>query len=439
MHDGSPEVAREARKACGITDSVGGGGDTLIMSSTGHSLAQHVDELAAVRVTDLTTELLMQLVEDVAVTRNRLAGIASRAVGELQVRGGGRVPDAGAAGTVCPTPAWLRTVALVSGNAAGRQIRTAVALRELPDVADAVVDGLLTIEHGRVLARLVGRIAPQALLTSQPQLIEVARRTDPEQLAIYVRHLLATWCEPELEADEAAAEDRRFLQVRNKHDGSWHGSFALPDAAMEIVLPVLEALSRREGIGDARSAGQRRADAFTDIFGFALRYDDLPDAGGSRPQVTYLTPSVPPSQPGPFSVDPDLHPGQDCPAGAWTGPATPAQIARVLCDARTERLTLNPGGQIVSLISLTDQITAAQRRAVAARDRCCTAKGCSRPPAFCDVHHLRSRDDGGPTEPANLVLLCRRHHVLWHRRQLGHADLRIPWRPPPPPRLVAQN
>jgi hypothetical protein len=214
--------------------------------------------LAEVDVGLLPVAGLMELIEAASRAITRLEGVRSRALGELSVRGHGEVPDPAAAGAVLPLPAWLRGAAQVSGHTAGRQIRTAVALRELPVVAEAVVDGVITVEHGRVLARLVGAIEPQALLESQPQLVEVARRTDPDQLASYVRHLLATWCEPALDADEAAAEDRRFLQVRNTHRGSWRGSFELPDAAMEIVLPVLESLARRDGSDDRRSAGRRR-------------------------------------------------------------------------------------------------------------------------------------------------------------------------------------
>jgi hypothetical protein len=105
----------------------------------------------------------------------------------------------------------------------------------------------------------------------------------------------------------------------------------------------------------------------------------------------------------------------------------------VLCDARISRLFLGTDGQVVSLDSLNDQITPAQRRAVSARDRHCIAKGCTRPPAFCDVHHLQSRADGGLTCVDNLVLLCRRHHVLWHRGTIGLHDLYVPWLPEPEP------
>ena len=381
---------------------------------------------------------------------NRLAGVVSRGVGELAVRGTGQVPDPTVTGAVCPTPAWLRVAAKVSGNTAGRQVRTAVALRELPAVAEAIVDGAITAEHGQVLARLVGRIAPQALLASQPALIEVARRTDPGQLAQYVRHLLASWCEPTINAEELAADERRFLQLRNTHRGSWRGSFELPDAAMEAVLTVLEPLARRDGGEDKRSAGQRRADALTDIVGLALRHSELPDTGGSRPRLTYVLPAAwaaalpalarpGTSDPTRFPLDLDRHPGADCPTAPWTGPTTRAQIHTLLCDARLERLALDADGQVVNLTSQTDEITAGQRRAVAARDRCCTAKGCSRPPAFCDIHHLRARADGGATDLGNLVLLCRRHHVEWHRQQLRLTDLRTPWLRLPPPRAPALN
>jgi hypothetical protein len=90
-------------------------------------------------------------------------------------------------------------------------------------------------------------------------------------------------------------------------------------------------------------------------------------------------------------------------------------------------MLLDADGQVQSLVSVRDQITAAQRRAVSARDRHCVAKGCHRPPAFCDVHHLISRADGGPTEVSNLALLCRRHHVAWHRGRLHLHQLHTPW------------
>jgi hypothetical protein len=408
------------------------------MCSNG-SLVGEVDALSRIDVSALPIAGLQDLVAETTSAIDRLTGLRSRALGELQVRGGGQVPDRD--GQTCPMPAWLRSVASVTGNEAGRQLRTSVALRELPLVSDAVVDGVISPEHAQVLTGLVGKIDPQALAASQPALIEVATRTDPNQLASYVRHLLATWCEPDLEAEEAAAEDRRFFTLVDRHNGSWRLTGELPDAAIEILRTVLEPLARRDGTDDRRTAGQRRADALTDVFGLALRYADLPDAGGHRPLLTFLVPlslaEAATDRMGrteDFTIALDRHPGADCPTGAWTGPATRAQLDRLLCEARLQRLVLDSDGQIVSLTSPTETITKAQRRAVAARDRCCTAKGCTKPPAFCDVHHLIALADGGSTEIGNLVLLCRRHHLMWHRGLIDLTDLRTPWLRLPQPR-----
>ncbi|MDX6197151.1 MAG: hypothetical protein QOJ79_302, partial [Actinomycetota bacterium] len=208
------------------------------------SLEAEVDALAAVDVTGLPIAGLQEVIALGSGCRTRLDGIVSRAVGELQVRGGGQVPDPTVSGAVLPTAAWLRHTARVSGNAAGRQVRTSVALRELPAVADAAVDGEITTAHAQVLSRLVGKIEPTALLRSQPDLIEVARRCDPTQLEHYVRHLIATWCEPVLDAEQEAAEKARFFLMRNKHNGLWRGTFEVTDAVAEVIQTVIEPLAR---------------------------------------------------------------------------------------------------------------------------------------------------------------------------------------------------
>ena len=57
------------------------------------------------------------------------------------------------------------------------------------------------------------------------------------------------------------------------------------------------------------------------------------------------------------------------------------------------------------------------RRAVLLRDRHCVWPGCEKPPAHCDVHHLRHKQDGGETSVRNCALLCQFHHdVCIHRR-----------------------
>jgi len=50
------------------------------------------------------------------------------------------------------------------------------------------------------------------------------------------------------------------------------------------------------------------------------------------------------------------------------------------------------------------------RHLVSARNTRCTAPGCSRPAARCDLDHTNPWHHGGPTCPCNLAPLCRYHH-----------------------------
>ncbi|MGB3910833.1 MAG: HNH endonuclease signature motif containing protein, partial [Pseudolysinimonas sp.] len=44
----------------------------------------------------------------------------------------------------------------------------------------------------------------------------------------------------------------------------------------------------------------------------------------------------------------------------------------------------------------------------------CAHPDCDRPPSWCEAHHAIEWDNGGPTDIANGVLLCRFHHMLIH-------------------------
>ena len=68
-------------------------------------------------------------------------------------------------------------------------------------------------------------------------------------------------------------------------------------------------------------------------------------------------------------------------------------------------------------IGYSDSIPASIRRAVLLRDRGCAWPRCGRPAAWCDVHHLQHKKDGGKTAVSDCVLLCQFHHdICIHRR-----------------------
>jgi hypothetical protein len=54
--------------------------------------------------------------------------------------------------------------------------------------------------------------------------------------------------------------------------------------------------------------------------------------------------------------------------------------------------------------------------ALCLRDRGCTFPGCSRPPSWCDAHHVKHWRDGGLTDLSNMTLLCPRHHTIVHQK-----------------------
>jgi HNH endonuclease len=67
-------------------------------------------------------------------------------------------------------------------------------------------------------------------------------------------------------------------------------------------------------------------------------------------------------------------------------------------------------------IGYSDNIPAHIRRAVTLRDKHCAWPHCGRPAAWCDVHHIVHKDDGGETSVRNCLLLCQFHHdVCIHR------------------------
>jgi hypothetical protein len=69
---------------------------------------------------------------------------------------------------------------------------------------------------------------------------------------------------------------------------------------------------------------------------------------------------------------------------------------------------------VLNLGRSTRLATAAQRRALAARDKGCVVPGCTRPANQCDAHHVVFWSHGGNTNLDELVLLCGPHHNAVH-------------------------
>jgi len=73
-----------------------------------------------------------------------------------------------------------------------------------------------------------------------------------------------------------------------------------------------------------------------------------------------------------------------------------------------------PPTQPLEVGRATRTVARAQRSALVVRDDGCGFPGCDRPQSWCEAHHLRHWLHGGPTDLANLTLLCRAHHRAVH-------------------------
>jgi Domain of unknown function (DUF222) len=77
-------------------------------------------------------------------------------------------------------------------------------------------------------------------------------------------------------------------------------------------------------------------------------------------------------------------------------------------------------------IGYSENIPTHIRRAVLLRDKGCAWPRCRRPAAWCDVHHLIHKKDGGKTSADSCALLCQFHHDVcihrWGWQLILHPD-----------------
>ena len=104
-------------------------------------------------------------------------------------------------------------------------------------------------------------------------------------------------------------------------------------------------------------------------------------------------------------------------------------VGRMLCTGTHTPILISSTGQPLDVGRTQRRFTPRQRVALAARDGGCRWKGCERPPSWCEAHHIDPwHSDGGRTDVADGILLCRHHHLLVHnngwriRRRAARAD-----------------
>src|SRR5699024_7431229 len=121
----------------------------------------------------------------------------------------------------------------------------------------------------------------------------------------------------------------------------------------------------------------------------------------------------PPDPPDPAAPDdPDTGFSGHANPVAWTpyqsgivnvGPIHPASIQPGLCDVDLVGQIWNGDDIVLNEYRTKRVFTAAQRRAIFARDKGCQAPGCTVQATYCQCHHCKEWSDNGLTNEANAI------------------------------------
>jgi hypothetical protein len=226
------------------------------------------------------------------------------------------------------------------------------------------------------------------------KLLPLATESTPGKFyfqALHYRHAV----DAEAYRQEQCAQEEvdHRLQVSTVESGHLLINGVLEPVGGAAVRSALEALARPSGAHDHRPREARLADALVEL------------ATAGKPVNLQVTASV--------ETLKNL-------AGAAGGemefslPINAASVQRLACDCAVTRVLLDQDSLTIDVGRATRKIPVALRKALNLRDQHCRWPGCERPASYCDGHHLQHWIFDGPTELANVVLLCKRHHRMVH-------------------------
>ena len=314
------------------------------------------------------------------------------------------------------TAAALRAKCRMPHGVARRTVDLGRKLEELSLVADAFAAGEISRHHAEAIAAGYTPERAAAFAEVEPELVTVARLAPPGKLRDTIKGMTDA-----LDGDGGASEDlAEYAKNHLTFDATFnrrfepHGTFDAESG--EIIATALdaeiEALKLKD---DTRSRPQLRAEAFTSICRWYLaEHDGVSERRRNQTRVSVV-------------VDLAALTGADTvlladvrAEAAHAGRLSRATLQRLACDAKISRVLTDGTSQILDVGRSTRNVSTAQWNALVARDRHCTAPGCTMPPGFCEAHHIWYWSLGGPTDLANLRLLCWHHHRLEHIHDAIH-------------------
>ncbi len=323
--------------------------------------------------------------------------------------------------------AWLSGLLTVKPAPAKRVSRLAEQLAAgVEATRQALAAGAIDVDQAEVIASAVGALPSEVgdglRGKAECYLLEQAELHHAGVLAGLAAHLLDVVAPDLADAKLAEAlerEERRDATRRNTfsatatHRGRMALRGELDPESWALVAAALEPLAAPASgvdadgvqVRDQRSVGQRHADALVEVCSRTLATETLPTSGGFPAHVA-------------VTIDYDRLRETAGVGLLDTGAPIPAEdVRRVLCDAGVLPVVLDSTGVPLDVGRLRRVFSRELRRAVQVRDIGCALPGCTRPAAWCQVHHLAHWVNNGTTSLDNAVLLCGHHHRVIHRNQ----------------------
>lgn len=276
--------------------------------------------------------------------------------------------------------------------------------REL--VAAAQATGRISADHAvvisRVFAELPTTVPPDAVAELERTLLELAERADPTEVARAGRYALQLWDPDGQEPRDEHAERRRGVVISGSDDGVGRitGTLTPPAlAALQAVLSPLAAPRPADDAGsDPRSPAQRMHDGLLDACDRLLRSGSLPDSGGT-PATVIVT-----------LTEAELRARTGIATTTFGTTLSVAQLLKWAAECDYVPVVLADTGGVLGYGRSRRVASPGQTKALIARDRGCSVPGCQTPAEWCQRHHVVPHVAGGPTDLANLALVCSYHH-----------------------------
>ena len=312
----------------------------------------------------------------------------------------------------CPSPtAWIKQACRTTGTAAWNALVVGEQAARMPASARALRDGQIGYAHLALMARTAAWIGGLPAVAGVPAprfdegaLLARARVGSVAELRRDCAHLRHAADPRRFLTEQVEEVEARFLELKATEGGALFLRGYLDTEGGATLRTALEPLARPAGVGDGRSRERRFADALVELAGHALDSGALPQHAGQRPHLQ-VTASLATLRGEPGAPAAELELG---------GPIAAETARRLGCDTGVTRVVFGANSAVLDVGRATRVPATATRRAVQARDRGCVWPGCHRPASWGELHHLRHWAQGGSTDLANLVTICRTHHWRVH-------------------------